>query len=47
MANKVEQLERDIEWSQLLSEQMTIYVVERVMPIWRNEKLSLYKKILT
>ena len=47
MANKSDQLQQDIQSSQLLAEQMTIYVVERVMPMWRTQKLALYKKILS
>jgi hypothetical protein len=46
MANKIDQIERDIEFSTKLQEQMILYVVERIMPIWREEKLNLYKKIL-
>lgn len=46
MANKIDQIERDIEFSTKLQEQMILYVVERIMPIWREEKLTLYKKIL-
>lgn len=46
MANKIDQIERDIEFNTKLQEQMILYVVERIMPIWREEKLTLYKKIL-
>lgn len=47
LANKIESLEREIEAMQKLTDLLTIYLCERVIPSYKKEKLGLYNRILT
>lgn len=47
LANKVETLEREIEAMQKLTDLLTIYLCEKVLPTFKSEKLGLYNRILT
>ena len=47
MANKIENLEREIESMQKLSDLLTIFVCEKVLNGFRKEKLSLYNRIIS
>ena len=47
MANKIENLEREIEAMQKLSDLLTIFVCEKVLNGFRKEKLSLYNRIIS
>ena len=45
MANKIENMTRDIVSSKLLCDLMTIYLGERIIPIFKKEKMELYRKV--
>lgn len=47
MANKVENFDREIEAMKKLSDLLTIYLCERVLVMFKQEKLSLYNRILS
>ena len=47
MANRVETLDREIESMHKLTDLLTIYLCEKVLPTFKREKLSLYNRILT
>lgn len=47
LANKVDSLEREIEAMQKLTDLLTIYLCEKVLPTYKSEKLGLYNRILT
>ncbi len=47
MANKVENFDREIEAMKKLSDLLTIYLCERVLVMFKHEKLSLYNRILS
>lgn len=47
MANKVDNFDREIEAMQKLTDLLTIYLCERVLNAFKDEKLSLYNRILS
>lgn len=47
MANKVENFDREIEAMKKLSDLLSVYLCERVLIMFKHEKLSLYNRILS
>ncbi len=45
MANKIENMTRDIASSKALCDLMTIYLGERIIPTFKKEKIDLYRKV--
>ena len=46
MANKIESTDREILASQMLGDLLTIYLGDKVIPVFKKEKLQLYHRIL-
>lgn len=46
MANKIESTDREIASTKLLVDLLTIYLGEKVIPVFKKEKLGLYHRIL-
>lgn len=45
MANTIENTEREIEQNNMLLDLLTIYIAEKVLPVLKEEKLRLYRKV--
>lgn len=46
MANSIESIDREIAATRMLADLLTIYIGEKVIPVFKKEKLGLYHRIL-
>jgi len=46
MANRIESAEKEIEYLAILLELVTIYLGEKVIPAFKNEKLNIYTRLM-